>query len=70
MISISSAAASSLLRGNQKRFVRVESWYDDQLLSDNLPVEGGKEDVDRSSNVPERVTFSVPVLAAAGSIFR
>jgi hypothetical protein len=61
MITISSAAASSLLRGNQKRFVRVESWYDDQLLSDNLPVEGGKEDVDRGSNVPERVTFSVPI---------
>ncbi len=63
MIPISSAAAASLLRGNQKRSVRVESWYDDQLLSDNLPVEGGKEDVDRSSNVPERVTFTVPVRA-------
>ncbi len=62
MISISAAASASLLRGNQKRSVRVESWYDDQLLSDNLPVEGGKEDVDLSSNVPERVTFTVPIM--------
>lgn len=63
MITISDAAASSLLRGNQKRYVRVESWYDDQLLSDDLPMEGGKETVDRGSNVPERVTFTVPLRA-------
>jgi hypothetical protein len=63
VITISEAAAASLLRGNQKRYIRVESWYDDQLLSDDLPVEGGKETVDLGSNVPERVTFTVPKTA-------
>lgn len=61
MIPISDAAAASLLRGNQKRSIRVESWYDDQLLSDDLPVEDGRDEVDRGSNVPERVTFTVPL---------
>jgi hypothetical protein len=64
MIELSTTAASVLLRGNQKRYVRIESWYGDQLLDDDLPVAGnsGSEEVDRSSNVPERVTLSVPRL--------
>lgn len=63
MIEISDIAAASLLKGNQRRFLRVESWYDDQLLDDDIPVQAGVEDVDRSSNVPERVTLTVPRVA-------
>ncbi len=61
MIELSDVAAASLLRGNQRRFVRVESWYDDQLVDDNVPVDAGQEEVDRGSNVPERLTLTVPI---------
>lgn len=60
MIEISDVASASLLRGNQRRYLRVESWYDDQLLDDDIPVQAGTEDVDRALNVPERVTLTVP----------
>lgn len=60
MIELSDAAASILTRGNQTRYFRVESWYGDQLLDDDVPIIGGGEEVDRSLNVPERVTLSVP----------
>lgn len=63
MIEISEIAAASLLKGNQRRFLRVESWYDDQLLDDDIAIFSGAEDVDRSSNVPERVTLTVPRVA-------
>lgn len=61
MIDLSEIAASTLLRGNQRRYLRVESWYDDELLADDIPVSSGREDVDRDSSVPERVTLTVPV---------
>lgn len=60
MIDISDQCASVLLSGNQTRRLRVESWYDDQLLDDDIPVGDGMEDTDRSLNVPERVTLTVP----------
>lgn len=60
MIELSTLAAASLLHGAQRRFVRVESWYDDRLLHDDIPIAAGREEVDRGSNVPERVTLSVP----------
>ncbi len=63
MIEISDIAKASLLRGNQYRFLRVESWYDDQLLDDDIPVQSGTEDVDRASSVPERITLTVPRIA-------
>ncbi len=63
MITISDQAATSLLGGNQRRAIRVESWYGATLLDDDVPVRTGREDVDRSSNVPERLTLSVPRLA-------
>lgn len=63
MIEISDLAVASLLRGNQKRYLRVESWYDDQLLDDDIPVSVAREETDRSSSVPERVTLTVPRLA-------
>lgn len=60
MIEISEIAATTLTHGNQKRFLRIESWLGDVLLDDDVPVSSGTEEVDRSSNVPERVTLSVP----------
>jgi hypothetical protein len=39
---------------------RVESWLGDQLLTDSVPVERGREEVDLSSRVPERVTLTIP----------
>lgn len=63
MIDISDVATTGLLRGNQVRYLRVESWYDDQLLDDDIPVQAGIEDVDRRSNVPERVTLTVSRVA-------
>ena len=62
MIDISDAVASTLLRGNQRRFLRVESWYDDVLLDADIPIAAAREDVDRDSSVPERVTLTVPSL--------
>lgn len=63
MIEISAAAAGSLARGNQKRYLRVESWYDDVLLDDDIPVQAGTEKVDRALNVPEQVSLTVPRVA-------
>lgn len=60
MIELTDIAAGSLLRGNQRRYVRVESWYDELLLDDDIPISSGSEEVDRSSNVPERLTLTVP----------
>jgi len=64
VIELSDLAAMMLERGNQKRYVRIESWLDDDLLSDDVPVIAAREEVDRSNNVPERLSFSVPRTAA------
>lgn len=63
MIELSELAAAALLKGNQRRYVRVESWYDDALLDDNIPVSGGDLEIDRTSSVPERLTLTVPIEA-------
>lgn len=60
MITLSGIAATALARGNQRRHVRVESWYDDTLVDDDVPVSAGTLEVDRGSNVPERLTLTVP----------
>jgi len=60
VIELTDLAEAALLRGNQRRYLNIESWYDDELVDDDLPVSQGREEVDRASNVPERVTFSVP----------
>lgn len=60
MIELSDTAKNVLLAGAQRHFVRVESWLADTLLADDIPVDSGREDGDRSQNVPERVTFTVP----------
>lgn len=60
MIDLSDLAATMLRHGNQRRYVRVESWLDDHLLSDDVPITSAREEVDRANGVPDRVSFSVP----------
>ena len=59
MITLSDDATSVLTRSWTYQ-VRVQSWLGDQLLSDDVPVIDGGEEVDRSLRVPERVTLTVP----------
>lgn len=60
MIEVDPQVLTALTRGNQRRHLRVESWYDETLLYDDIPVDAGFEEVDRGSNVPERLTLTVP----------
>jgi hypothetical protein len=46
------------------RYCRVESWLDGELLHDDVPIVSGREEVDRSARVQERVTVIVPLEAA------
>lgn len=59
MIPLTQEAASVLTRSYGLR-LSVESWLGDQLLADDIPVDAGSEEVDRSLRVPERVTLTVP----------
>jgi hypothetical protein len=59
MISLSDEALSVLTR-SYTYHLAVESWLDDQLLSDAVPVASAREETDRGVKVPERVTFTVP----------
>lgn len=52
--------AMAALTGSHKRYVRVSSWLGDELLADDIPVDAGSEESDRSLSVPERVTLTVP----------
>jgi len=63
VIGLSAAAKAVLLAGAQRHYVRVESWLDDQLLADDIPIDAGREDGDRSQAVPERVSLTVPRVA-------
>lgn len=40
--------------------VRAASWRAGELLADDIPVADGSEEADRSLNIPETVTLSVP----------
>jgi hypothetical protein len=59
MIPVSDLVAGAL-RGSFRYYVNVQSWYGATLLADGIPVSSGTEEDDRSLNVPERVTISVP----------
>lgn len=60
MISTTDVTAG-VLDGNSWVYrIRVESWRGDELLADDIPIEAGSEDSDRSLRVPERITLSVP----------
>lgn len=63
MIELSDLAATALTRGNQRRSLSVESWYNDELVDEAVPASVAREEVDRGSNVPERLTLTVPRLA-------
>lgn len=59
MIELSETAESVLTRSHT-RFLVVESWLDGELLAANIPITDAREETDRSLNVPERVTLTVP----------
>jgi hypothetical protein len=56
------AVALQALPHGTKRHVRVQSWLDGELLAEDIPVFSGREDVDRTARVPERVSLGVPRL--------
>lgn len=55
-----SADSRAILAGSFTYLVKVSSWLGEQLLAEDVPIADGYEDSDRSLNVPERVTFTVP----------
>lgn len=57
-----SSRVRSLLTGSDSYVMRtrVESWYGRTLLDDDVPVDAGQEDYDRTLRIPERVTLTVP----------
>ncbi|MCI3277533.1 DUF5047 domain-containing protein [Streptomyces cylindrosporus] len=55
-----SATALSVVQRSFTMRVRAESWLDGELLAADIPVDSGSEDRDRSLNVPERVSLTVP----------
>jgi Domain of unknown function (DUF5047) len=59
MITLPDVAMSALM-GSYSYHLRVESWRGEELLSDDVPVDGGGEETDRALRVPERITLTVP----------
>lgn len=55
-----SAQALQVVQGSYTMLVRAESWRGGELLADDIPVDSGQEEGDRSLNVPETVTLNVP----------
>lgn len=55
-----SVEAASAVAGSWVMHTRVEAWRGAELLAASVPVAEGSEDVDRSAEIPERVTLSVP----------
>lgn len=58
-----SVAVSDVMAGSRVTGCRVESWRGGDLLAANIPVISGTLIGDRSLQVPEQVTFAVPVEA-------
>ncbi|WP_426568083.1 DUF5047 domain-containing protein [Streptomyces canus] len=56
---MSDVALAAVQRSHTMR-VRVEAWRDGELLTDDVPVDGGSESRDASVNVPESVSLTVP----------
>jgi hypothetical protein len=55
-----STAAQAAIQGSYVQRLRVESWLDDELLAEDVPVSDGAEEIDCTLKVPERVTLTVP----------
>lgn len=60
MLDFSDDALSVLASANFSYFVRAEVWQGDELLYTDLPIIRGSETVDRSLNINEEITLSVP----------
>lgn len=60
MIPVSTVMQNVLAGSVIRRYVRVESWLGDRLLSDDIPMIDGTEEADASQRVPERLSFTVP----------
>lgn len=60
MISLSAAARSVITSGTMTYDVKASAWLGDELLAAEVPIVAGTEEADRSLNVPERITLSVP----------
>ncbi|MEV6737870.1 DUF5047 domain-containing protein [Streptomyces sp. NPDC051104] len=55
-----STTALAVVQRSFTMLVRAESWLDGNLLAADIPVADGNEDRDRSLNIPERITLTVP----------
>lgn len=60
MITLSDTATSVLAAGNFRYYQSVQSWLGEELLSDDVPIAAGTEEVDRAQQVSERVSLTVP----------
>ncbi|HET8716671.1 MAG TPA: DUF5047 domain-containing protein [Nocardioidaceae bacterium] len=60
MITVSDRARAILEDGTFTYHVRAESWLGADQLAEDIPIAAGEEDTDRTLNVPERVTLTVP----------
>lgn len=55
-----SAEAQDVIGRSFRYYLAVDSWRSGVLLAADVPVSDAVEETDRSLNVPERVTFTVP----------
>lgn len=60
MITLSDAAATVVDSGSFVYGARASAWLGGTLLAESVPITAGTEDCDRSLNVPDRVTLTVP----------
>lgn len=61
------ADATGAMTGSFSIVTRVESWLGGTLLDDDIPAVDVTEEVDRTLNVPERISFKVPLRSATTS---
>ena len=55
-----STTALAVVQGSYTMAMRAESWLDGQLIADGIPVADGSESRDRSLNVPEQISLTLP----------
>lgn len=55
-----SDVALSVVQRSYTMLVRADSWRDGDLLAADIPIADGGEDRDRSLNIPERISLTVP----------
>ena len=62
MIEFSETASNVLASQGFQLFARIESWFGDVLVADDVPIIDATETQDATLRVPERLTFKVPAL--------